>query len=66
MPKSIQISIALRSPLLSVFIRAYIPTSVFAFNDSAIISFPLSGVTLEWFVLLWEMRHYMTHFTIQL
>ena len=27
---------------------------IFAFNDSAIISFPLSGVTLDWFFLLWE------------
>ena len=27
---------------------------IFAFNDSAIISFPLSGVTLDWFLLLWE------------
>ena len=27
---------------------------LFAFNDSAIISFPLSGVTLDWFFLLWE------------
>ena len=25
---------------------------IFAFNDSAIISFPLSGVTLDWFFSL--------------
>lgn len=27
---------------------------IFAFNDSAIISLPLSGITFDWFFLLWE------------
>ena len=27
---------------------------IFAFNDSAIISLPLSGITFDWFLLLWE------------
>ena len=27
---------------------------IFAFNDSAIISLPLSGITFDWFSLLWE------------
>ena len=29
---------------------------LFAFNDSAIISLPLSGFTLDWFVLLWTTK----------
>ena len=41
-------------PVLPVSIRAYFLLPIFAFNDSAIISFPLSGVTLDWFFLLWE------------
>ena len=27
---------------------------IFAFNDSAIISLPLSGITFDWFHLLWK------------
>ena len=27
---------------------------IFAFNDSAIIALPLSGITFDWFFLLWE------------
>ena len=29
---------------------------VFAFNDSAIIAFPVTGVTTRWFEQLWENR----------
>ncbi len=29
---------------------------IFAFNDSAIISLPLSGFTFDWFYMLWEIK----------
>jgi len=33
---------------------------IFAFNDSAVIAFPLSGGTLRWFSMLWEAKALQT------
>jgi spermidine/putrescine transport system permease protein len=49
--------IALRGFVMFVVLFLYAPTlllPIFAFNDSKIVAFPLSGVTTRWFELLWE------------
>lgn len=49
--------IVLRGFVFFMVIFLYAPTlllPIFAFNDSKIVAFPLSGTTTKWFELLWE------------
>jgi spermidine/putrescine transport system permease protein len=49
--------IALRGFVLFIVVFLYAPTlllPIFAFNDSKIVAFPLSGPTTRWFDMLWE------------
>lgn len=49
--------IAIRIYMIMFVLFLYAPTlllPLFAFNDSTIIAFPLSGFTLDWFALLWQ------------
>lgn len=49
--------IALKIFVLFTVVFLYAPTlllPIFAFNDSKIVAFPLSGFTIRWFDLLWD------------
>ena len=57
----------MKAPSLRVYAFAYliflyapiILLPIFAFNDSKVVAFPLTGFTLDWFVKLWNHRAMM-------